>query len=184
MSSSSTSLLRSKHQALPSEPLSLSSYRYLFSSNIDGSLNFADSTFSLATCCVTYLCQKHHDHDLLDEDIAHNILSGAYRLHDFAATTWFELVERYVHLIRQDSLSYELIDVLATLRCERAEETLIEGAEASTTLGLEPFKSVSRALHDMLCKVAHFRRTSLKGSFDKDKGTVKDRCSLHVVPFS
>jgi hypothetical protein len=126
----------------------------------------------------------HHGHDLLDEDIAHNILSGAYRLHDFAASTWFELVERYVHLIRQDSLSHELIDVLATLRCERTKESHTEGVEASTTSSLEPFRSISQVLHDMLCKVAHFRRISLKGNFNKDKGTVNNGCPLRVVRFS
>jgi len=135
-------------------------------------------------CCITYLCQIHHGYDLLDEDIAHNIISGAYRLHDFAATTWFEFVERFIHLIRQDTLSHKLIDVLETLRCERTKGTHTEGAEASTQSSLEPFKSISPPLHDMLCKVAHFRRISLKGNFDKDKGTVKDRCPLHVVRFS
>jgi hypothetical protein len=126
----------------------------------------------------------HHGSDLLDEEIARNILSGAYRLHDFAVTTWFELFERYVHLIRQGSVSHELIDVLATLRCERTNGSHTEGAEASTTSSLEPFKSISQALHDMLCKVAHFRRISLKGNFNTDKGTVKDRCPLRVVRFS
>jgi hypothetical protein len=123
-------------------------------------------------CCVTYLCQVHHSHDLLDEEIAHNILSGTYRLHDFAATTWFEFLERFIHLIRQDTLPHELVDVLETLRWERANGMRTEGAEASTQPSLEHFKSDSPALHDMLCKVAHFRQISLKGNFDKDKGTV------------
>lgn len=139
-------------------------------------------------CCVTYLCQIHHDHDLLDEDIAHNILSGAYRLHDFASTAWLELVERSIHLPRQDTLSQGLIDALEMLRCERTQGAYTEGAEASTPSSLEPFKSVSPAVHSMLCKVAHFRRISLKGNFDKNegkaKGVVKDRSPLPVVRFS
>ena len=176
MSNLSTSLLKSKYQIKDyfDKTPSLSLFRYLFSSSIGGSLNFVDATFSLAMCCVTYLCQKHHDHDLLDEDIDQNILSGAYRMHDFAVTTWFEFVERFIHLSRQDALSQELIDALETLRCERTQGTCTEGAEVSTQLSLEPFKSVSPALHDMLCKVAHFRRISLKGNFDNDHGMVKD----------
>ena len=134
-------------------------------------------------CCFTYLCQIHHDHDLLDEDITHNILSGAYRLHDFAATTWFEFVERFIHLSRQNTLSHELVDALETLRCERTQGTYTEGAEACTQSSLEPFKSVSPALHDMLCKVAHFRRISLKGNFDKDHGMVnaRSRFACHSI---
>ena len=139
-------------------------------------------------CCVTYLCQIHHDHDLLDEDIGHNILSGAYRLHDFAATAWFELVERFIQLSKQDTLSHELIDALETLRCERTQGIYTEGAEESTQSSLEPFKSVSPALHDVLCKVADFRRISLKRNFDKnegkDKSVVKDRSPLPVARFS
>ena len=116
----------------------------------------------------------HHDHDLLDTEIDHNILYGAYRLHDFAAATWFELVERYVQLVRQDRLSSGLIDVLETLRCERTEGTYTGGSEASAQSSLEPFRSISPALHDMLCKVANFRRISSKGNFLRDKGSVKD----------
>ena len=121
-------------------------------------------------CCVTYLCQTHHDHDLLDDEIAQNILSGAYRLHDFAAIAWLELVERFVHLNREDTISHELIDALEMLSCGRAQGIYIEGAEASTPSSLEPFKSVSPAVHNMLCKVADFRRISLKGNFDKNEG--------------
>ena len=176
MSNLSTSLLKSKYHLEDyfDETRSLSLSRYLFSPSIGGSLNFADATFSLAMCCVTYLCQKHHDHNLLDEEIDQNVLSGAYRMHDFAATTWFEFVERFIHLSQQDTLSQELINALETLRCERTQETYTESGEASTQTSLEPFKSVSPALKDMLCKVAHFRRTSLKGNFDNDHGMVKD----------
>ena len=95
-------------------------------------------------------------------------------MHDFAATTWFEFVERFIHLSRQDTLSQEFIDALETLRCERTQGTFTEGGEASTQSSLETFKSVSPALKDMLCKVAHFRRISLKGNFDNDHGMMKD----------
>ena len=139
-------------------------------------------------CCVTYLCQTHHGHDLLDEDIAHNILSGAYRLHDFAATAWLELVERFIHLSRQDTISHELIDALEMLRCGRTQGIYTEGAEASVLSSLKPFKSVSPAVHNMLCKVANFRRVSLEGNFDKNKGkdtvVVKMISPLTVVRFS
>ena len=136
-------------------------------------------------CCVTYLCQTHHDHDLLEDDIAKNILSGAYRLHDFAATAWLELVERFVHSSRQDIISHELVDALEMLRCERTQGTYTEGAEPSTPSSLEPFKVASPIVHNMLCKVAHFRRISSNSHFDrkesKEKGVVKDTSALRVI---
>ena len=127
----------------------------------------------------------HHDPDLLDEEIDRNILSGAYRLHDLAITTWFELVERSVSLIKQDTTqSPKLIDALETLRCERTSGTYDKGAEAFTPPSLEPFKSISPTLHDMLREVDYFRRASLKGNFDEDSGMMIDRCLLLVVRFS
>jgi hypothetical protein len=119
----------------------------------------------------------HHDHDLLDKDIDHNILCGAYRLHDFAAATWFELVERCVQLVRQDQLSGRLIDVLETLRCERTQGTYIGDSEVSAPSFLGSLRSISPPLHDMLCKVDNFRRISLRDNFDKEKGKTVALCT-------
>ncbi|KAL9119321.1 MAG: hypothetical protein Q9187_004124, partial [Circinaria calcarea] len=142
---------------------------YFFSSSITGSLSVAEAKLGLAVCCVTYLCQMHHDPDLLDEEIDGNILSGAYRLHDLAATTWFELVELSVPLLKQETtLSPKFIDALETLRCGRTSGTYDKGAETFTASSLEPFKSISPTLHDMLREVAYFRRASLKSNFDED----------------
>lgn len=153
------------------EPLNLSSYRYFFSSSITGSLNFAEANLSLAVCCVTYLCQTHHDHELPDEEIDRNILSGAYRLHDLASIIWFELVERSVTFIKQDTtLSPKLIDALETLRSERTSGTYDGGVEVFTSSNLEPFESISSTVHDMLREVACFRRASLKSNFDEENG--------------
>ncbi|KAK5057894.1 hypothetical protein LTR84_011895 [Exophiala bonariae] len=142
---------------------------YFFSPSINGSLSFMEATLSLATCCITYLCQTHHDYNIPDADLEYNILSGAYRLHDFAVLMWPELLKRYNHLVGQGSVCDKLVDVLETLRCERANETYEESAGSSTPSYLERLKTTSPALHDIICKAVHFRELSLKSNFDKEK---------------
>lgn len=117
----------------------------------------------------------HHDYDISEEDIKHNILSGAYRLHDFAALMWTDLLKRYINLIGQESPSDQLIDALETLRTERTKEVHQESAGSSTPLYLECFKSISPPLHDIICKAVHFRELCLESNFDKLRGTVNHR---------
>lgn len=138
-------------------------------------MDLTEATLSLALCCVTYLCQIHHDLDVLEEDIVGHILSGAYRLDDFAASTWIELVERYIRLMGRNALSEELVDGLEVLRCERTNELYQDSTESGPLLHLEPLKAVSPALQDMLRQAICFREASMKGSFNKSQGTTKRR---------
>src|SRR5690348_4865569 len=72
--------------------------RYINSPRIEGFIDITDATLSLATCCIWYLCQGHHCPWIEDEGLNDNIIAGDYRLHYYAATTWLELVERYLRL--------------------------------------------------------------------------------------
>jgi hypothetical protein len=117
-----------------------------------------------------YLCQGHHDPEILDEEISHNILSGVYRLHDFSMTVWLELVERYACSNRSTTLPNELISLLEMLMHKRSNDQFNDVAEDSTQLKLESFKSNWPNLHSMLCKAAHFRRTCSKAEYNKRQG--------------
>jgi len=117
-----------------------------------------------------YLCQGHHDPEILDEEISHNILSGAYRLHDFSTTVWLELVERYACSNRSRTLPNELISLLEILMCKRSSDQFDSCAEDSTQPKLESFKSSWPDLHSMLCKVAYFRQSCSKAEYNKRQG--------------
>jgi len=155
--------------------------RYLFSSRISGSINDAESTLSLAMCCITYLCQGHHDPEILDEELSHNILSGVYRLHNFSTTVWLELVERYAYSNRSRTLPNELISLLEMLMQERSNDRFDSVVEDSTQPKLESFKSKWPNLHSMLCQAAHFRRTCSEAEYKKSQGAWNLRTFL--VPF-
>lgn len=179
MCSLSTLPSRSKfhHYKEQTNPLSHRS-RYLFSSRINGSINDADATLSLAMCCIMYLCQGHHDPEILDEEISNNILSGVYRLHDFSMIVWLELVERYACFSGSRTLPNELISLLEMLMHKRGNDQFDIVAKDCTQPKLELFKSNWPNLHSMLCKVSQFRRTCSNAEYNKRQGTLNPRMFL------
>ncbi|KIW92531.1 uncharacterized protein Z519_06378 [Cladophialophora bantiana CBS 173.52] len=116
---------------------------YLFSPKIHGCIELAEATLSLAKCCVSYFCQRHHQSGLTDQDLEVNILSGLYRLQNFAAAMWLELVECYIDLNKQSQLPNALIDVLESSQAFTADDE--EGEQPS----LKVLKSRSPVLYEM-----------------------------------
>ena len=149
------------------------STRYIFNPRIDGYIDNTEATFSLATRCIWYLRQSHHDSWITDDEIADNIISGDYRLHTFAVTMWLELVIRYVSLNGSKHLSTELTEALACLAAERSSSELkgsTQLADQSHQPGLEKFKDQWPKLHTMLCQVAQFRRQCSNSEYHMSKG--------------
>ncbi|KAF2792115.1 NACHT domain protein [Melanomma pulvis-pyrius CBS 109.77] len=142
---------------------------YIFSPHIKDSINAADSALSLGICCITYLCQGHHDPEILDEDIRRNILSGAYRLHDFATTMWLELIERFVCSDSVHILPDELISLLEILMHERNNRQYNGGTEQPTQWKLESFKQCWPELYDMLCKSTGFHQICSRAEYHKSQ---------------
>ena len=156
----------------------LISYRYLFSPKIEGCLQLTNAITSLAACCVTYLSQRHHQADLMDEDMAEKILSGLYRFHNFAATTWLELVERSAGLHKRNQLPDGPISVLEVLRLERGSDAHVSTSENPAQLSLKAFESEHPLLHDMLCSAIRFRQRCLEEDFSVNKGTKANNCKI------
>ncbi|ERF71684.1 hypothetical protein EPUS_08997 [Endocarpon pusillum Z07020] len=133
---------------------------YIFNPRVDGSIDNTEATLSLAKCCIWYLLQSHFDPRITDDEVADNIISGKYRLHNFAVTMWSELVKRYISLNGSKSLSTKLISALECLAIERSNSDFsgsIELAGQSDQPQLEKFKDQWPELHTMLCHVAQFR---------------------------
>lgn len=140
--------------------LSTNLRRYIFNPGIDGYIDNKKATLDLATCCIWYLCQTHHDAWNSNEEVAANIISGGYRLHEYAVTMWLELVKRYVGLNGSKTLPSVLIQALEGLAADRSNNEF----ESSTDLAdqfhepnLENFKDQWPELHTMLCESARFR---------------------------
>jgi hypothetical protein len=129
-------------------------------------------------CCIMYLCQRHHDPEILDEEIADNILSGAYRLHEFATTMWLELTERVASSSQSQVMLAELASLLQTLICERKNDRYNDASKKTSPRSLETFEKPWFELHDILCKAVHFRQICLKSDYQKTQGESSLRNSL------
>ncbi|RSL59358.1 hypothetical protein CEP54_007309 [Fusarium duplospermum] len=97
---------------------------YIFSDTVIGSISLLDMTLELAIRCISYLCQEHHDSESLEEEKMENsILSGAYRLHNFASTYWWRLIKQYLTLSKATSIPDSLVDQLQQLYDLRSAES-------------------------------------------------------------
>ncbi|KAK2612783.1 hypothetical protein QQS21_001235 [Conoideocrella luteorostrata] len=93
---------------------------YINSPHTDGFIDITEATLSLATCCIRYLCQNHHDVEVDEENFENNILSGCYRLHYFASDTWLELVAEYLSRNGSEPPSPDLTSALESLNQKRS----------------------------------------------------------------
>lgn len=147
--------------------------RYIFNPRIDGFIDNTEAALNLAQCCIWYLCQSHHDAGISDDEIENNIISGDYRLHDYAVTKWLELVKQYVSLNGSKPLSSELIRALECLATDRSNREIAGSTELSGQShqpDLEKFKYLWPKLHIMLCQMLHFHWRCSSSEYHMSKG--------------
>ncbi|KAL9074285.1 MAG: hypothetical protein Q9157_004450 [Trypethelium eluteriae] len=143
---------------------------YLFHNQITGFIDGTAATLSLATTCIAYLCQPHHGPELWDEEIEHNTIAGVYRLHDFAASTWFELVEKLAHLRPSYSPPNEfvsLLDLLSACRINEGYDSAASSVALSSSFCLDHDPP---AVYEMLCRMSQFRKARSGSDFNLRKG--------------
>lgn len=107
--------------------------------------------------CVTYLCQDHHD-PLEPSQIHNNILNGTYALHDFASTTWLQLVENCVSSTKEVGPPSDLIQLLETLWEDRENDEFQGEKNKSHQLRLGSLQEDQPELYEFLSQVSEFRR--------------------------
>jgi len=123
-------------------------------------------------CCIQYLCQRHCDTDLSDVEIHDNILTGAYRLYEYSATRWLELVERYSRLANSTTPPKDLINLLQLLIEKRSSDEFNDHTTSPSTQTLSQylFQSDCPDVHEMLRNAAYFQQKCSEGEYDKRKG--------------
>jgi hypothetical protein len=146
--------------------------RYIFSPHIASCINISDATLSLATCCIQYLCQKHHDTDLSDDELRDNVLSGAYRLHEYSSTIWLELVERYIRFTKLDTPPSDLIKLFQVLIEKRCSDKFSDDNKSAPPEILAQYLSKwdYPDIQETLRNAAYFRNQCSEGEYDKRKG--------------
>lgn len=161
--------------------------RYIFNPRIDGFIDNTEATLNLAQCCIWYLCQSHHDAWIPDDEIEENIISGQYRLHNYAVTMWLELVKKYVSLNGSKPLSSKLIRALECLVKDRSRSEIAGSTELagqSHQPEFEKFKYQWPELHTMLRQMVQFHWRCSRSEYQMSKGEKsKLRCNLFSPKF-
>ncbi|KAG5768598.1 hypothetical protein H9Q72_003910 [Fusarium xylarioides] len=140
---------------------------YIFSKDIQNSINLSETALDLAIRCVVYMCQDHHDPDLTEGDMDDNILWGAYRLHHFSSSFWLDLIHEFSTLSGSETIPDALIDQLRILLETRSSDTYThsdqrKGSLHPATLGLEDQEP---DLVEMLKGCTDFQTSSAKSDF-------------------
>ncbi|KAK1830451.1 hypothetical protein QBC39DRAFT_354018 [Podospora conica] len=141
---------------------------YISSPRLVPWLDLGESRLSLAICCIVYLCQQHHDPELSEEAIRKNALEGKYVLHEFATSTWLDMVEKILAPgPRNVATPSELIRALQVLLEGRGNPDYIGDFEAK----IIALKAGSPALHQLLAKAMHFRQEYSVSQHKRQKGS-------------
>ncbi|KAI0550441.1 hypothetical protein F4679DRAFT_594626, partial [Xylaria curta] len=97
---------------------SLHSERYITSPHLGAQLiDTTHATMDLAVQCIEYLCQRHHDPQIPDNECSHKVCTGQYSLHAFSTRMWFDLVCQYFRLTQGMDPPRTLVNSIAML-CE------------------------------------------------------------------
>ena len=150
----------------------LTFYRYIFSPTIEEYINITDATLSLARCCIQYLCQRHHDVDLSEEELHNNILSGLYGLHEYSATMWLELIRRYLDLAELTAPPSDLISLFEIFIEKRSSEAFVLDTASPYVrcVVLHLLQSNHLNIYEVLCNTAYFQKKCSGGLYDKREG--------------
>jgi hypothetical protein len=109
---------------------------------------------------------------LSDEELRDNVLSGAYRLHEYSATMWLELVERYIRFAKSATPPSDLIKLFQMLIEKRSSDEFSNNSESTPPeISVQHlFKKDYPEIHEMLRNAAYFRSKCSEGEYDKRHG--------------
>ncbi|KAL9621185.1 MAG: hypothetical protein Q9160_004317 [Pyrenula sp. 1 TL-2023] len=163
--------------------LCLKSSRYISSTRIPNHIDDSEATLSLAKCCIYYLCQSHHDSFISDDEIKENLISGDYRLSNYAEITWLELIRHYIKSIGARSFPADFVSALEYLVSERLRTDFDRRTELSehvSHLDLDRLKCQWPDLHAILSDMASFLEQCQNSEYHLDEGEKW----IHSNPFT
>ncbi|KAJ0164775.1 hypothetical protein CTA2_230, partial [Colletotrichum tanaceti] len=111
------------------------------------------------------------DVELTGEEIDKNILSGAYRLYDFATLFWFKILKQFLILNKREKLPDDLVDGLERLYDERYDAGNQANAESQDTkVEFDIFGPKLASLQQMLKHVSGFQKTAANADYRLGQG--------------
>ena len=130
----------------------------------------------LAKCCITYLCQRHHDEDIDEARFEEAVRNGVYRLHHFAADMWPSLVESYFISAPAEKNSPETAKLVALLNIlveKRANHNCIpfekKGSQRAPALEILQ-EGVGMKAYELVRNELDFRQHARARLFELGKG--------------
>ncbi|KAM5341928.1 hypothetical protein ACJ41O_014959 [Fusarium nematophilum] len=146
---------------------------YFFSPMIKNSLDPAQCIMSLAKCCITYLCQHHHDANMDERLFQDRVINGVYRLHHFASNNWSRLVELYLNVAPAAKDSTDLAQLVAILNLLtiRANGEYLQSEQRTDRNALEALQAeTSMDAYELVCNELGFHREASTRIFELGKG--------------
>lgn len=127
--------------------------RYLLRHQKNKLLDEKEALLEISTTCLTYLCSDLLDVDITDDDIEQNVISGAYRLLNFAHHQWAECLRLCTRNFR-DELPPQLVHLLGHIIEDLANPYYNQDSDTNLGLwslgrfksNLEEVKTISRSL--------------------------------------
>ncbi|KAH8897615.1 hypothetical protein GQ53DRAFT_777961 [Thozetella sp. PMI_491] len=131
--------------------------RYFFSREIDDFIPAADANHSLTCSSLAYLSSGIASIELSNDQIRDNILTGRYRLFDFAARQWITLTRRCVKTSKDLSAYPSTLTQLRLLALE-LRNTLFEGQVELEDEDFMQIESMELDICQIICGILQFRQ--------------------------
>ncbi|KAF5667794.1 NACHT domain-containing protein [Fusarium heterosporum] len=145
---------------------------YFFSPSIENHLDPGGCVLSLAKCCITYLCQHHHDK--IDAELfRQNVIDGIYRLHHFASDNWSYLVLIYLKTASKPQKEESLVPLIAliSLLGMRINTEFLQSDSRIEYSVLEPLQtSEDQSAYDLVCNELQFHVEASSRLFEIGNG--------------
>jgi hypothetical protein len=135
------------------------------SSLISTAIDPKEARLGLTICCITYLCQSHHDRSIEPAKVFDLALTGSYRLHNFAVMYWLILLDEVLSTFSLDALPAELTILLNTLRDKRKTVPSRKLEVSSIPRYMARIRKRRPELATMLCNSISFQAMCDKSSF-------------------
>ncbi|KAI0415692.1 hypothetical protein F5X98DRAFT_388586 [Xylaria grammica] len=139
--------------------------QYISSPHLGAQLiDTTQATMDLAVRCIGYLCQRHHDSNLTDNEIHDKVCKGQYSFHAFSIRMWFELVCQYLLATKAVDPPSTLVSSLQMLWEARKTRGICISAQDGYDNGGEPaleiLKTKRHEVYQVLGRVSEFRHGS------------------------
>jgi hypothetical protein len=159
----------------------LMSIRYIFSKDIEGSIEKERANLDMAITSLSYLCSTALDPELSDAELEMNLISGRYRLLGYFASHWPALTHYYTREARQ--ISPRFSDLLTRVAIDARNDEFEDGIDSpENSFQNEDLQRISPEGHEMLCAVFRFHLDEKSADWNLSNSKQASAEQAHCFP--